>query len=248
MSETFPQLVPLAWDSEHFHFPVARIEGNANSPESLSRLLTAARTSGVRLVYWNGPSEANLPDELLGRFSGALVDRKVTLTRPIGSGELPPSASHAIRSWPKGSASDSLVRLAIASGERSRFRVDPLFPTAIFESMYEQWIQRSARGEIADAVLVAVEPNDQQPLGLITVAVKEGVGHIGLLAVDGKARGCGLGTALLAASHAFMAARGCTGASVVTQGDNEPALRLYGRAGYHRCTLTNVYHFWPMNN
>jgi ribosomal protein S18 acetylase RimI-like enzyme len=250
MSETRPRLTALEWDSQHFQFPVARIEGDAVAPDDLAGLLVQARAAGVRLVYWNGPPEGGLPPELLARFDGALVDRKVTLTRPLDGNPPPPGESPRgaclIRAWPRGLASDSLVRLAVAAGERSRFRVDPRFPPALFESLYVRWIQRSTNGEIADAVLAALEPHSQEPLGLITVAGKAGVGHIGLLAVDGRARGCGLGSALLAAAHVFMVARGYSSASVVTQGDNEPALRLYDRAGYHIAVQSNVHHFWPL--
>ena len=32
----------------------------------------------------------------------------------------------------------------------------------------------------------------------------------------------------------------------MTQGDNEPAVRLYARAGYRPAAQTDVYHFWPL--
>lgn len=244
MSATHPRLDPQDWDTHHFRFPVARIEGDAVAADDLAALLTRARAAGVRLVYWNGPPEVVPPPELLDRFGGALVDRKVTLTRPL-DGAPPKREGSLIRLWPRGPAPDALVRLAVAAGERSRYRVDRHFPPALFESLYVRWAERSTRGEIADGVLVALDPAGQQPLGLITVAAKSGVGHIGLVAVDGAVRGAGLGSALLAAAHAFMAARGCGAASVVTQGDNGPALRLYDRAGYRPAARTDVYHFWP---
>jgi dTDP-4-amino-4,6-dideoxy-D-galactose acyltransferase len=243
MSAEPPRLAPLEWDTRHFGFPVARIEDTGDAPGALDAVLDRARATGVRLVYWNAPLGIDPPDDVLARYCGALVDRKQTLTRPL-DGSVPRAWDDAlVRVWPKGPAPDALVRLALASGERSRFRVDPRFPPPLFEELYTQWIERSTNGAIADAVLVAADPH---PLGLITVAVKDAVGHIGLLAVDERARGRGLGADLLVAAHAFMVSRGCSGASVVTQGDNEPALRLYGRAGYRTAARTDVYHFWPL--
>ena len=192
MSDPDPRLVPLAWDAQHFGFPVARVEGDAGAPDDLARLLAQARADRVRLVYWNGAPGAAPPAGVLDRFAGALVDRKLTLTRALDGEHFPPAEGAPIREWPKGPAPDALVRLALASGARSRFRVDPRCPPELFTTLYAQWIQRSTSGEIADAVLVAHDPGRAEPpLGLITVAVKAGVGHIGLLAVDERARGAG---------------------------------------------------------
>lgn len=243
MSETTGRLTVLKWDSHHFQFPVARIEGAATLSD-LAELLGQARIDGVKLVYWSGPPEADLPPEFVGRFAGALVDRKVTLTMPLGDEPVPTECT--LRAWPRGSGAEPLVRLALMAGERSRFRVDPRFPQPLFELLYKEWIERSCSGDIADVVLVAPDADGGEPQGLVTVAIKATVGHIGLVAVDAQARGRGLGTALMAAAHSFMAARGCTTASVVTQGDNLAALRLYARMGYRPAERSNVYHFWPL--
>ncbi len=56
--------------------------------------------------------------------------------------------------------------------------------------MYRLWIERSVRGELADAVLVAgANPTDRaeliehEPAGMVTLEESEGVGQIGLIAV-----------------------------------------------------------------
>jgi ribosomal protein S18 acetylase RimI-like enzyme len=113
--------------------------------------------------------------------------------------------------------------------------------------MYRLWIERSLRGEMADAVLVADLSNGtlSAPLaGLISLEETAGTGSIGLIAVAQEARGRGVGTALLAAAHRWMLARGAQQARVVTQADNLPACRLYERAGYRLADVRHVFHFW----
>ena len=127
--------------------------------------------------------------------------------------------------------SAALTELAIAAGKYSRFNVDPAFPREKFQAMYRLWIERSVRGELADAVLVAAtDPTDNEeqvqsdPAGMITVAESGGVAQIGLIAVAGTMRGRGIGSALIDAAHRWMQSRGACEARVVTQLDNLPGL------------------------
>jgi ribosomal protein S18 acetylase RimI-like enzyme len=61
------------------------------------------------------------------------------------------------------------------------------------------------------------------------------------IAVDGRARGGGVGRALLAAGLDDLRDRGVTAARVVTALDNEPALRMYEGAGFRRHSRVEVH-------
>jgi dTDP-4-amino-4,6-dideoxy-D-galactose acyltransferase len=237
----------LDWDTEHFGFPVARIDAAASDGE-LQSALTEARACGYRLVYWSASHDRQAPSWLLTDFDGQLADRKMTFAQSLEAYEHAPIKSDdvTIELIQQANPSAELVALAIAAGEYSRFALDPRLPHDKFESLYRIWIERSVSGEIAGAVLVACDSaSPSLPAGMITVKVTSGVGNIGLVAVAASHRGRGVGSKLIAAAHRWMREHGAKKATVVTQGDNAPACRLYERAGYAVEHAENVYHFWP---
>jgi dTDP-4-amino-4,6-dideoxy-D-galactose acyltransferase len=242
------RLVPLSWDSAHFGFPVARLE--KVSDERLAfELLKQARRQNIVLVYWQLDSTQEAPSDLLTEFAGRLVDWKATyhstFSAPAGPGSVSAPRGVCIQEHSAPIACSQLHALAIAAGAYSRFRRDPAFPPDKFLSMYTTWIDRSVQRQAADAVLVAQSEAAGELLGMVTIAVQAGMGIIGLLAVAAAARGQGIGSALIAAAHAWLAERGWNQCRVVTQRDNVPACRLYERCGYRCQAVVPVYHFWP---
>jgi dTDP-4-amino-4,6-dideoxy-D-galactose acyltransferase len=245
-------LAPAQWDSDFFGFAVARITEPGLSIDELDTALAAARQSGCTLVYWNAPHAAAVPPELLRSYAGQRVDQKATYSRSLRGDRAPAvrptdtraDADYSLSEHPPGAATDALVTLALAAGWRSRFKVDRRFPDALFERMYRTWIDRSARREIADAVLTLTDRGGAT-VGMVTISVKGDTGQIGLIAIDAAHRGAGLGSRLMAAAHEWMLRRGLARAAVVTQLDNTGACRLYEREGYEVERVEDVYHFWP---
>lgn len=251
-------LVRLDWECEHFGFSVAQVSQADLDDARLVDTLRQARAAGVRLAVWPTGEGREVGAEITARFGGRLVDRKATFTRPLGgtlaatgADEISDRKRPVIVSYTAPTPSNALTELAIAAGKYSRFHVDPAFPRDKFEAMYRLWIERSVRGELADAVLVAAatstdddEQAQRDPAGMITVAESGGVAQIGLIAVAGAMRGRGIGSALIDAAHRWMQSRGAVEARVVTQLTNQPACHLYERGGYQLSRVQNVYHFW----
>jgi dTDP-4-amino-4,6-dideoxy-D-galactose acyltransferase len=240
----------LPWDSRHFGFAVARVAAPALDDPALRAVLDDARRNGVRLVYWAAAAGRVVPEALLHEFGGLLADRKATFqadlsTAPRADGS-PQPGGFRVTEYAEAAVSGRLLRLAVAAGEHSRFRTDPRIPRDKFEGLYESWIRQSVARQLADAVLVA-EGEEPGPAGLVTVAAAGASASIGLIAVEGGARGRGLGALLMHAAHRWMAARGAVRASVVTQLENRAACRLYERCGYVLDGVRNYYHFWPLH-
>ena len=110
-------------------------------------------------------------------------------------------------------------------------------------ALYETWIRRSCEG-YADAVLVAETGGG--PAGYITCHLSGSppAGSIGLVGVGGDARGAGTGTTLVGAAIEWFQGRGVQEVSVVTQGRNLAAQRLYQRAGFRIQAVELWYHKW----
>src|SRR4051812_44480170 len=73
-----PLLRRLAWDSEHFGFPVARVTTPDRDDAGLEEPLAEARREAIRLVYWPACRGREAPGDLLRKFAGLLTDRRAT--------------------------------------------------------------------------------------------------------------------------------------------------------------------------
>jgi len=240
----------LDWDSARFGFRVARVR-RLDSPADLPGVAELMRRHQITLAYYTVPTtQPRIPRALLTKLGGRLVDTRVTygarLAAPALGGTTVTAAAvddgYRVSEYRATTVGPTLIRLAREAGTFSRFRVDPLIATGVFEAIYDAWIRRSVRREIADDVLVA--KRGRQILGLVTVKAHADRGEIGLLSVDRAARGRGIGTALVSAAHATMARRGCTHSRVATQRLNRGACALYESSGYAAERLERVYHLW----
>lgn len=236
----------LDWDSEHFGFEVGKISDPNIDDSQLETCLHFARVTGLSLVYWNTRDRCP-PANLLQQYGGTLVDHRATYSAivhatPAGSIAVTDSRFR-VAEYPLGGASEDLRSLAIAAGRYSRFAVDGRFPFDAFKSLYETWIERSTRHELADIVLIASNVEDKI-IGFVTVATTNEGFQIGLIATDEAQRGKGVGRLLMDAAHTWMRDRGGGAANVVTQVCNIPACRLYERCGYRVCQVEKSFHFW----
>lgn len=118
----------------------------------------------------------------------------------------------------------------------TRFYADPDLPDERCDDLYANWIIDSLDGW-AHAILT-------HPDGFITVHATGQTASIGLIAVDAKARGTGVGRHLTDAAVNWAHAAGYRTITVVTQGCNIPAQRTFQACGF-RTSQTDVWlHKW----
>ncbi len=260
----------LEWDSAFFGFPTARILPARLDEAALLKVLAALCGAKTELAYWAVDPDDAESNRAAVACGGFLADVKITyavepvvshagrIRHAIGTvapgGVIKPinpvaAVALATSTAPRepesdGDGSPALYALAVEAGKYSRFNLDPGFPPALFRALYVEWMRKSLSGEKADAVLVADEAG--HPMGMITVQAKDGVGSIGLVAVDAGRQGRGLGTSLIQFALGWFAARSCGRVEVVTQERNREACRLYERNGFRKVGNVNVYHFRPM--
>ncbi|MDZ4820848.1 MAG: GNAT family N-acetyltransferase [Planctomycetota bacterium] len=241
-----PTTIELDWDSRHLGQRVGRIDAQQSSDLAIADSLAQAQQQGYRLVYLSTAADHLLPAELLQQFGGELVDRKVTFSRILSATETCaalPLTPWRITSYTEPAASTQMIALAVAAGEYSRFGADRIYPRDRFIEMYRLWVERSVRRELAADVLVATRDGNE-PAGMITLAIDQNCGVIGLIAVDAQYRGQGIGRLLMQAATTWMVGRQLSTAKVTTQLNNHGACQLYLRSGYEQFSLQNMYHFW----
>ena len=136
----------------------------------------------------------------------------------------------------------ALRQIARAIHKEGRFFFDDRFPRGQAEAFYEKWISNSCCDGFAQKVFVV--HNSGQPAGYVTCHLADGVGSIGLIGVDGTSRGKGLGRRLVHAAVEWFESQSVSRVSVVTQGRNIAAQRLYARCGFIVRDVELYYHKW----
>lgn len=238
MTPSNPPASVLPWDTDFFGVRIARLNGSRLSPELASAARQWCEENAVDCLYFLADPEYETTREAsLNGFH--LVDIRVTLDLQIATaiqGSLKPGPYRHCQP----DDVDALKHIA-RSSYHTRFHADPCFPDEQCDELYALWIERSC-GDYADAVLVV--PQNEQPAGFITCKVTRDGGQIGLVGVSSAMRGQGIGDRLIALAIDWFDRQGLTTASVVTQGNNIPAQRLYQKAGFQTRSMQLWYHRW----
>ncbi len=232
----------LDWDSKHFGYKVARLNASRLTPSELKRVLSNLLKRDIRLVYWYINPKDKVSNKAAQENNGFLADEKTTYVKSVSPEAKNITLSNHIKSYLHQPLNDQLLYLTLEAGIYSRFKVDPNCKEGEFEILYTEWIKNSLNGKIAKDVLVYVEGGKE--IGFITLGEKDERCNIGLIAVDEKFRGQGIGEQLM--SEAFKKAWewGYKEMSVVTQRTNRGACSFYEKLGSVVESTVNIYHFW----
>jgi dTDP-4-amino-4,6-dideoxy-D-galactose acyltransferase len=231
----------LDWDSAHFGVRIGRVTPTKLDAELCNKALAWADLESIECMYFLADSSDADTIRLASSSGWRLVDVRVKLGAKLSG--VPRNDAGRVR---KANVEDIpyLKQLAKRAHKDSRFYADGNFPASACDELFASWIERSVRDRaFAGAVFVPTLVGDQ-PAGYITCAVKDGAGEIGLIAVDEKARRTGLGTSLLSEAATWFAGQGAQRVSVVTQGANITALRMYERFGFSVESLQLWFHWW----
>lgn len=137
---------------------------------------------------------------------------------------------------------EDLYELAYESGKHSRFNLDEKFKKNKFQELYRTWIVNSLINKFADGFLVYVE--NETILGFVSYKISSNTATIGLIAVNPKAQGKGIGGKLLEYIEQELVEKKITYLSIPTQESNKPACSFYEKQGYKIKKYTYIKHYW----
>jgi dTDP-4-amino-4,6-dideoxy-D-galactose acyltransferase len=214
----------LQWDSDFWDLRIAQVSHpvvawEEHDIDCAFLLVDAADTDRIRLA-------------VMARFE--VMDVRVTLRSTHGSAK---SGGRPVEPEDV----KALARIARRSHHLTRFYADPRFPDERCHDLYETWIRNSVNGW-ADSVRV-VGPIGA-PVGYVTVHADRERSQLGLIAVDESARGHGYGLHLARAALWEAWNLGCSRMTVVTQGRNVQAQRVFQRAGFVTVKTELWFHRW----
>lgn len=246
MSDSVPcELLP--WDTEFFGFRIARVHGDTLTPEKAAQVEEWCGRNRIQGLYFLSRSDNPATIRAAEQHGFQLMDVRLAFELALDGQSKPMYAPRSDSARIRVSRPDdvSALRAVAAAAHRdSRFFADPHFSPEQAEGLYSTWITLDCQGRAA-IVFVAALPNDVA-VGYISCYVdpRSREGAIGLIGVSASVRGRGIGQSLVDAALHWFREQGVKAVTVITQGRNHAAQRLYQKRGFLTRHLQFWYHKW----
>ena len=234
----------LEWDSSFFGYRIARITVNRLSEEIINNVMMWCNSNHIDCIYFLGDASDEKTVRLAEDNKFRFVDIRITYEKSL---KVIPAAEDRIKQdfvirLAKTGDVPALRTIARFNHSDSRFFYDSNFSTSLCRNLYESWIENSCKG-YADAVLIA--EHQSKPIGYITChLIGQEKGQIGLFGIISDFQGAGLGQLLLSESFHWFLEHNIRQITIVTQGRNCRAQRVYQRCGFVTKTVQLWYHRW----
>lgn len=231
----------LQWDTDFFGFPVAKVLGDQLTSQFKDQIDDWCRANRIACLYFFSRGDDPVTSQIAARNGYELTDLRMTFEN-ADRAQWQMDKQPGIRpARPEDLA--AMMTIASRSHDDTRFYFDQRFSRKMCSRLYSIWIEKSCNGS-ADAVWVP--EIDGKVCGYVTCKINRAdqVGNIGLIAVADSARGRGTGSALIRQAMNWFADQNARSVTVVTQGRNVAAQRLYQRLGFVTRSLELTYHKW----
>jgi len=231
----------LEWDSEFFGRRIARARVATLTKESVAEIAAWCCLNRIDCLYFLASSTDRWTAKLAQDNGFRAVDTRVTFELQLQRSRCGDLPSAVVRDAVENDI--PALRALARNGHRdSRFYYDGNFPQQLCDELYEVWIEKSCRGW-ARKVFVAEEAGVIE--GYLTCHLpSSGNGEIGLVGVAEQAQGKGVGTQLVSRGVRWFEQQGTEKISVVTQGRNVRAQRLYQKCGFLTRSAETWFHRW----
>jgi dTDP-4-amino-4,6-dideoxy-D-galactose acyltransferase len=231
----------LGWDSEFFGVETARVKGDSLTSGRVEEIDRWCKENKIKWLYFLARSDDAETVKCAERSGFELVDVRVTYDRSVADVDWPVSnvKAYTTADWP------AISDIAYASYVDSRFYYDGGIPRDTCDRLYHFWTAQSCGGNAGHQAWVARDEAGT-PTGYVIchADTNPGWGKIGLIGVDRAARGKGVGARLVQAALGWAKNQGLASMTVVTQGRNIAAQRLYQRCGFMLRAQQLYYHKW----
>jgi dTDP-4-amino-4,6-dideoxy-D-galactose acyltransferase len=225
----------LEWDSAFFGMRLARVIG-----DDLAQARQWCVDHEIDGAYLLIDSSCFDQIRLAEQHGFQLVDVRITLDRALKTDETYPSLEGRVRPAQPNDI-PALESIARVNYGMTRFSLDPHFPEERAQAMYAHWIAKSVSG---GADITWVTYDRVAITGYLSCHLRETEGQIGLVGVDPAHQQQGIGDALVSAGLRWFSEHGAQRVSVVTQGRNTAAQRLYQKHGFRTASVMLWYHWW----
>lgn len=231
----------LVWDSTFFEQPVFAFELTSSQDwKRLDQNLNSLKEEQPgAILYLKCPATELTPgmNDLILRTGAVSYGSRVVYCQALPQEQIAPEISCTALE----ASTPEAVRVAIGSSRHSRFRQDPrLEPYA--DRLYEKWIQNGFDAVKNGTGAVFAVQVKGETAGILSVSLHDTEAKIELVAVQPAFGRRGIGRALVQRALTFAQEKGCRSISVVTQGENAPAMKLYESCGFVLCEQEYIWH------
>ena len=234
----------LAWDSEHFGFPIARVRASTISAEAAEAIDAWCEQREIRCLYLLADAGDAETARVAARFGYRFVDARLTYVHDAPDPAVSAAAAGQLEIREATEAEVPRLReLAARSYETTRFYFDGNFPRERCDLLYELWLERGVRDPERAIVVPEIE-GEAAGYQMLRLPKPGGEAVLELIAIDPKLRGTGLGAAFLRSILSWVQARGATSTTTFLQARNTAAVRAHARAGFACARSETWYHRW----
>jgi dTDP-4-amino-4,6-dideoxy-D-galactose acyltransferase len=222
----------LEWDSSFFGFPIGKVREGVG-PDEIELAVREAGEQDLRCVYLLAKANDYALLDKAQRNGFLVRDVRIELEREV-------AGHRASQTGLRRGSTEDLARLSSIAREsfrHTRFFADYGFPPDRSAELYVEWLRLGLEGNDGWEALVS---DDTRGFVVCRVDRPSGIGSIALIGVASDAANKGLGSALMAGAGALFVGSSLQTATVVTQGNNVKAQRLYQSHGYR----TSRTHLW----
>lgn len=232
----------LDWDSEFFGVRIGRIKREILTPEIWENARQWCSDNKIDCLYFLADLSDAETTVLAEKNGFHFTDIRMTLETKLRESANFLQKAEVLIQHAALEDVKQLKKIASINHRDSRFYYDGNFSVKKCDELFAVWIEKSVNG-FADAVLVA--KSEDRVDGYITCSVEgNGTGSIGLVGVGDQARGRGIGRHLVGTALEWFKSQNVFYVTVVTQGRNLKAQRLYQNNGFVTESLKNWYHLW----
>ena len=224
----------LDWDSEFFGLQIGRVDFQTQDDALALAQMHDELKRQYKLLYVFSKEGLNFDARAV-----ELVDEKVLYSKICENKEIYPE----VMTYEQPVPNKSLYKLALVSGEFSRFRLDKRLPEGSYEHLYRKWIENACPRGGSNKQIFAYVP-DGIAKGMITVDYNGDHAQIGLVAVDPQCQHNGIGTKIMSTLERALYREGVMTIDVATQKANMDACRWYEKNGFEVKSVTPIYHWW----
>lgn len=233
----------LKWDSNFWGYPVAYLSCCHLTENIVFRMEKVIKRERIKLIEYLCNCHDSRSVVLAEKNGFHFTDIRLSFEKELG--RIIPSNIHKSFTLSKAGACDipHLRRMSENLYKDSRYFFDQGFERARVIEFYKGWVEKAVKGTFDDVCYCLY--NKAIPVGFCTVKHGvEGKASIGLFGIAKKFQGRGLAKIFLNNVLNQLTAEGLQKVSVVTQGRNYLAQRLYQGVGFLTKTTELWYHKW----
>ena len=238
----FELISKLDWDTNYWGFNIAFLSSRRLTESILYRIIKFTKKNEIRLIEYLCDCHDKRSVSLAEKNGFEFKDIRLTFEKNL-CGYLNMNNYKDINYFLANDKHIPNIReLSKDIYKDSRYYFDNNFDKKKFSEFYMLWAEKAIRGEYDDECF-AIEMNNEIT-GFCTVRYNDDRAHIGLVGISKNYSGKGLGSKLMHCFFEEMNNKGINIITVVTQGRNYAAQRLYQKMGFITYSTELWYHKW----